>query len=141
MRVGRPPVGLAHVDRLDAPEEVKERLRVVLATLAGEMTAQDACAYLGISSSRLHEMRREALEGALAGLTPGRAGRPRSTGGPADEEVTRLEQKISDLEDDLEAALVRTEIALAMPHLLTKESKKKDWAKPPKHARGRKKKR
>ena len=141
MRHGRPPVGVGHVDRLEGPDEVKERLRVLLATITGEMTIEEASAALGVGPSRVHEMRREALQGALAGLTPGRAGRPGKEPDPAGEEVKRLEAKISDLETDLQAALVRTEIALAMPHLFTKESKKKDWAKPKKGPKGRKKRR
>src|SRR5262245_55503213 len=130
MMVGRPPEGLRHVDRLEGPDELKERLRVVLATITGEMTIDEAADALGVGPSRIHEMRREALQGALAGLAPGLAGRPRSEPDPVAEDVRQLEQKIGELEEDLQAALVRTELALAMPHLFVKESKKKDWAKP-----------
>ena len=135
MKFGRPPVGLGHVDRLEGPEDLKERLRVVLATVTGAMTVEQACSALGVGPSRLHVMRRQALEGALAGLAPGRAGRPRAEPDAAAERETLLEQKIDDLEVDLQAALVRTELALAMPHLFTKESKKKVWRKKPKRPR------
>ena len=42
MKLGRPPVGLAHVDRLEGPGELKERLRVLLATITGEMSVEEA---------------------------------------------------------------------------------------------------
>jgi len=55
------------VDRLDGPEELKWRLRVLLDTLAGRVSVAQACEELGVSESRLHELRRQALVGALAG--------------------------------------------------------------------------
>src|SRR5207249_6054001 len=105
MKFGRPPVGLGHVDRLEGPEDLKERLHVVLATVTGEMTVEEACAALGVGPSRLHVMRRQALEGALTALAPGRAGRPRAEPDAAAEREKLLEQKIDDLEVDLQAAL------------------------------------
>src|SRR5712692_1285165 len=126
MRHGRPPVGLGHVDRLEGPEDLKERLRVVLATITGEVGIEEACERLGVGPSRLHEMRREALEGALAGLAPGRAGRPPAAA--ATERTARareLEERVRELEVELQAAFVRTEMALAMPHLFRRGSKKK----------------
>jgi hypothetical protein len=124
MRQGRPPVGLGHVDRLDGPEDLKMRLRIVLATITGEMGIEEACAELGVSASRLHEMRREALEGALAGLTPGRPGRPRAQAEAEDDDRAALEARVRQLEKELQASFVRTEIALAMPHMFLKDRKK-----------------
>jgi uncharacterized protein YceH (UPF0502 family) len=113
---GRPPDGIGHVDRLDGPEELKQRLKVLLATLDGSKSVVDACAELGVSESRLHELRKEALEGALRALMP------RPSGRPAKQEATttresELEAHINELEEDVQAAYVRTELALAMPHL------------------------
>ena len=65
--MSRPPGGVGHVDRLDGPEELKWRLRVLLDTLAGRVSVAQACEELGVSESRLHELRRQALVGALAG--------------------------------------------------------------------------
>ena len=76
MARGRPPRGSAHVDSLDGPDELKQRLRVLLDTLSGTCTIDEACCKLGVSAARLHEMRHQALAGALEALTPGRAGRP-----------------------------------------------------------------
>ena len=56
--MSRPPAGAGHVDRLDGPEELKWRLRVLLDTLAGRVSVAQACEELGVSESRLHELRR-----------------------------------------------------------------------------------
>ena len=124
MRQGRPPVGLGHVDRLDGPDDLKVRLRILLATITGEIGIDEACAELGVSPSRLHEMRKEALEGALAALTPGRPGRPRAAVEDDDRSERELKRRVRDLEVQLQAAFVRTELALAMPHLFRKDRKK-----------------
>ena len=120
--MSRPPEGVGHVDKLDGPEELKRRLRLLLDTLAGRVSVAEACDELGVSESRLHELRREALVGALGALMPKPAGRPAT----AETTTTRekdLEARIEELEVDLQAALVRTELALAMPELF--RSKKK----------------
>ena len=124
MGAGRPPEGVNHVDRLEGPEEVKRRLRIILETLNGSCSIPEACKQLGVSESRLHDLRREALEGALGALLPRPSGRPAADLPPGAEREAELEKRIRELEIDLEAALVRTELALAMPHLFEKGSKK-----------------
>ena len=114
--MSRPPEGVRHVDRLEGPEDLKWRLRVLLDTLAGRVSVAQACEELGVSESRLHELRREALEGALGALMPKPAGRP-ATAETTTEREKELEGRIQELEVDLQAALVRTELALAMPEL------------------------
>jgi len=124
MSSGRPPQGVNHVDRLEGPEELKERLRVILETLQGTCSIPEACERLGISETRLHELRREALEGALGALMPRPAGRPPAPVPEGADREAELRSRIKDLEIDLQAALVRTELALAMPHLFEKGKKK-----------------
>jgi hypothetical protein len=136
MGAGRPPEGVNHVDRLEGPEELKERLRVILETLTGACSIPQACERLGISESRLHDLRREALEGALGALMPRPAGRPASTLPPGAEREADLELRVKELEVDLQAALVRTELALAMPHLFEGGSKKKGSHRRKKSRRG-----
>ncbi|OLD64727.1 MAG: hypothetical protein AUI47_04645 [Acidobacteria bacterium 13_1_40CM_2_68_5] len=128
--MSRPPEGAGHVDRLDGPEELKWRLRVLLDTLAGRVSVAQACEELGVSESRLHELRRQALVGALGALMPKPAGRP-STAETATEREKDLEARIDELEVDLQAALVRTELALAMPELFRGGGKKnrRRWKK------------
>ena len=121
--MSRPPEGVAHVDRLDGPEDLKWRLRVILETLTGRVSVAQACEELGVSESRLHELRQEALIGALGALMPKPAGRP-ATAETTPAREPDLEARIQELEVDLQAALVRTELALAMPELFRGRSKK-----------------
>ena len=121
--MSRPPEGVGHVDRLDGPEDLKRRLRVLLDTLAGRVSVAQACEALGVSESRLHELRRQALVGALGALMPKPVGRPATAATPTVREKD-LEARIQELEVDLQAALVRTELALAMPELFRGRGKK-----------------
>jgi transposase-like protein len=121
--MSRPPEGVGHVERLEGPEDVKRRLRVLMETLVGRKSVVEACEELGISESRLHEMRREALVGALGALMPKPSGRPARVE-PTTTRERELQEQIGELEVDLQAALVRTELALAMPDLFRRGSKK-----------------
>jgi hypothetical protein len=121
--MSRPPEGVGHVDRLDGPEDLKWRLRVLLETILGSVSVAQACEELGVSESRLHELRRQALVGALGALMPKPAGRP-ATAETTTAREKDLEARIEELEVDLQAALVRTELALAMPELFRGRAKK-----------------
>jgi len=121
--MSRPPEGVGHVDRLDGPEDLKWRLRVLLETIVGSVSLTQACEELGVSESRLHELRRQALVGALGALMPKPAGRP-ATSETTTAREKDLETRIEELEVDLQAALVRTELALAMPELFRGRGKK-----------------
>ena len=125
MGAGRRPAGVEHVERLTGDEEAKRRLRVILETLSGERGIEDACAELGVSASRFHELRREALESALRGLEPGVSGRPKraSDSEASTERLAELERQNRELQLELQASYVRTEIALAMPQLLTPKAR------------------
>lgn len=139
MARGRPPKGLGHIDGLSGDAESKRRLRVVLQTLTGERTIEQACGELGVSEPRFHELRQRALEGAVGALLPRRPGRPPKASEP--ETPARLEQlqaENDELRVALQAARVRTEIALVMPHVLQDVRGKKNlWtAKAKKSKRG-----
>jgi len=111
------------VERLEGPEDVKRRLRVLMETLVGRKSVGEACEELQVSESRLHEMRREALVGALGALMPKPSGRPAKVE-PTTTRERELQERIEELEVDLQAALVRTELALAMPDLFRRQGKK-----------------
>src|SRR2546425_580570 len=120
----RPPGDAPHEGGgLDGPEDLKWRLRVLLETIVGSISVTQACEELGVSESRLHELRRQALVGALGALMPKPAGRP-ATAETTTAREKDLETRIQELEVDLQAALVRTELALAMPELFRGRSKK-----------------
>lgn len=126
MPAGRPPKGLKHIEDLEGPEESKHRLRVILETLTGERTIEEACELLDLSEARFHELRHQALCGALVSLAPRHAGRPRKPRPEGASRIEELEHEVDELKVDLQAARVRTEIALVMPHLLQDETGKKN---------------
>jgi len=117
-------MGPNHVDHLEGADADKHRLRIVLETISGDRSVEQACEELGVSASRFHELRREALQAALDGLAPGAAGRPKHEDPSADQErLKALERENRELMLELQASYTRTEIALAMPHVLTAQGK------------------
>lgn len=111
---GRLPAGPEYVDNLEGSPQAKERLKVILETIAGTRRVQEACAVLKISEPRFHQLREEAMAAALQGLEPRPAGRPPSSQVPA-EQVQALEEKLAEKEEEVRAAQVRAEVALALP--------------------------
>lgn len=131
MARGRPIDGVDLIERLDGPRLPRRQLRILLGTITGTVTIAQACAELGIGRSRLHQLRWRVLEGGLAALEPqprGRPPRPR----PSDE-VAQLQARVDELELALQTMALRSEIALAMPHLLDRAARKKKGG----HARRR----
>jgi len=112
---GRLPAGPEYVEKLQGPPEAKRRLEIILRTLAGTCRVQEACEQLGLCEARSHQLRQEALQAALDGLTPRPAGRPAAP--PDDPRVARLQQQTEELRLDLLAAQTREEIALVLPRL------------------------
>lgn len=76
MRRGRKPAGLKLVDATRGSEFAKQRACVVLQTLMGHLSVDEACAELGIGRSRFYELRQTVLNGAVAAGEPQPAGRP-----------------------------------------------------------------
>jgi hypothetical protein len=123
MARGRPLVGVDLVDRLDGPRLQRRQLRILLGTITGTVTIAQACAELGIGRSRLHQLRWRVLEGSLAALDPQPRGRPPRPGPSLLEQQQRA--RIEELELALQTMALRSEIALAMPHLLDRAARKK----------------
>jgi hypothetical protein len=121
MGAGRPSEGFGHVERLEGSTELKHRLRVILETLAGQRSVAEACELLDVSEARFHELRRDVLASALDGLAPGAPGRPRHEDPVTPPQVEELQREVEQLKIELQAARVRTEIALTMPHLLQRQ--------------------
>jgi transposase-like protein len=112
------------VDRLEGPAESKQRLRVILTTLTGELSVAEACRELGISETRLLQLRHQALEGALAALLPGPPGRPAQDVKTDPEREAQLTAQVRELEHEVVVEQVRAEIALTAPQLLKRAAKK-----------------
>lgn len=124
MTRGRRSAKRSLVDRLQGSAEAKQRLRLVLETLAGACSIPAAGALLGIGRRRFYDLRRQLLENALQSLELRPPGRPTQEEAK-DDRVAQLEAEIEKLRIDLTAARVREEIALAMPHLLRRAPKGK----------------
>ena len=115
---GRKPAGPQYVDGLEGSVQAKERLKVVLETLAGRCRVQQACQRLGVGQARFHELRQQALSAALAGLEPRPAGRPAAAEPtPPATEVAALRAQVAELEVAVRAAQTREEIALVLPRV------------------------
>jgi hypothetical protein len=115
---GRRPSGPEYVERLQGSTQAKERLHVILETVAGRCRVIEACARLGISEPRFHQLRTEVLAAALQTLEPRPLGRPTKTPSAAAEHAEALQEQLDTLEVALQAAQVREEVALALPSVL-----------------------
>jgi len=129
MSRGRPIEGPKLVERLEGSVDAKRRLRVILQTVAGELTVAEACAELGIGKTAFFELRGRVLQTSLADLEPKAVGRPRQEAPAEEAELERLKQENQRLLDDLEIAHVREEIALAMPEVFEPLREKKRSSK------------
>lgn len=112
---GRLPSGPAFVAKLEGSEQAKQRLQVLLETVAGTCRVTEACARLGISEQRFDQIRVETLQAALERLEPRPAGRPAHVPTAAEIEIQRLQEQIAQLEAERKAALIRAELAVTLP--------------------------
>lgn len=126
---GRYPSGLEFVDKLNSSPESKQRLKAILETMAGTCRTQEACERLGISEQRFDQIRVEALQAALAALEPKPAGRKPRQPTPEEIDVEYLQEQIAKLKAELQAALIRAEIAVALPQAGAADQKKNDAAR------------
>jgi transposase-like protein len=117
-RRGRPGLGTEHVERVESSDETKQRLKVILQTLSGELSVVEACEKLGVSEPHFHRLRERALTGAAEALEPRPAGRPAEVVEPTDARVAELEEQVAQMTIELRASQVREQIAVLMPHLL-----------------------
>ena len=112
---GRRPSGPECVERLAGSDQAKERLQVILQTLAGTCRVREACRRLGISEPRFQQLRAQVLEAALERLEPRPAGRPPQPGEADEGRLAALADRLAAKEVELRAAEARVEIALALP--------------------------
>ena len=95
MRRGRKPLGIDQVDRVPGSPLAKERLRVILANIAGELTIEDACDALGIEASRLFDLKRRCLEDWVELLEPKTPGRKPAAQSAEQARIDELETRIA----------------------------------------------
>lgn len=127
---GRHPSGAEYVAQLAGSPQAKARLQAVLETMQGTLRVQEACARLGVSEARFHELRREILTAALERLEPRPAGRPKAAA--PHPTVVQLEQQVAALAIELRAAQTRAELAVALPQVVQAAGpEKKTRRRPP----------
>ena len=129
---GRYPTGPEYVDLLEGSTEAKRRAKVILQTLMGDVRVGEACMALGICPQRFHQLRAEMLQAGLTRLEARPSGRPRR---PAEQDdAIALGEHVAQLEEELRAAAVREELALALPGVV-REAAKKPLSRPKRRAR------
>lgn len=135
--MGRKTKGPKLVEGWEGSGEARRRLRVILETVSGGKAVAEAARELGVSESRFHEMRAEALRAALADLEPRVAGRPSRQEDPKDRALAEKEAELRELRFQLRAAQLREELAILMPHVLKpRRGEKKPAGSRPKRDRG-----
>ncbi len=123
---GRKPLGIDQVDRVSGSPLAKERLRVILANIAGEMSIEEACGALEIEAPRLFDLKRRCLEDWVKSLEPGTPGHKRAPRSAEQSRIDELETRITRLELELKAARLQEELArVGLPRRAAQARKKK----------------
>ncbi|HKB36161.1 MAG TPA: helix-turn-helix domain-containing protein [Gemmataceae bacterium] len=121
---GRHPSGPEYVEQLAGSATARQRLKVVLQTLAGTCRVGEACEQLGVGEDRFAQLRSKALTAALEALEPRTAGRPHRQPDPGEDERRQLRERIAELEAQLQVALIRAELAVTLPEVGAAAAKK-----------------
>lgn len=114
---GRKPLGPALVAHLDGSTSAKERLELILETLAGQVTVVGACQILDISEAMFYKVRNRVLQICLEDLEPKPRGRPPQLSSAETERSAELAAEVATLERELKAQTVRLELAQQLPQL------------------------
>jgi hypothetical protein len=114
---GRKPMGPALVAHLDGSEIAKERLELILETLAAQVTVVEACRILDISEAMFYKLRNRVLQVCLEDLEPKRRGRPPRLVTDNHQRAAELAAEVATLGDELAAQTVRLELARVLPQL------------------------
>jgi len=122
MRQGRKPLGPALVQHLPGSLRAKERLEVILQTIAGTLTIKEACDRLGIEEAMFHRLRVGVLQAGITHLEPRPLGRPPQLSSPEHERLMDMERRLEDLDRELQLTGVREEIAHILPHVVTRDA-------------------
>lgn len=112
---GRPSSALFLVGRFKKSPVAKERLLVILSSLAGTLPVSEACRRLGMSRTLFRRLRRAVLETSLEAVDPRPRGRPVQEVSRQTRRISELERRIAELDEDLAFARVREELALLVP--------------------------
>jgi transposase-like protein len=115
---GRKPLGPALVEHLEGSDNAKERLELILSTLAGQISVVAAAERLGISEAMFYKVRHRVLQVCLEDLEPKPLGRPPVRLTEDQQQRQELETQVSALQRELAAQSVRVELLQALPHVV-----------------------
>jgi len=115
---GRKPLGPALVEHLEGSTSAKERLELILATIAGQVTVVEAAQRLGISEAMFYKVRNRVLQTCLQDLEPKPLGRPSAHPSPDQQQCRELESQVEVLQRELAAHEVRLELMQALPQVV-----------------------
>ena len=125
--MARPPTGPTLVDRLPGSDEAKHRTRIILETITGARSIEQAAQALDCNRSYVHVLRDQILTAAIQGAearTPGPKPQP-----PSPEEaqaaVAAADRRALDAKVALELEQCRTELALVLGPRIGNAPKKK----------------
>ena len=113
------------MDQLEGTDEARVRLKAILETLAGQLGITEAAARLGLTPQRVHMLREQALEAALAALATQPLGRPPSAPASEQEQIDGLRQENERLQRQVAASKLREEVALVLPRRKRRGEKKR----------------
>jgi hypothetical protein len=131
---GRYPAGWEYMNQFDASADAKERFQVTVEIMTGACRVQEACARLGIGTTRLEQVRQEIVASALAGAERQRPGRKPRRVSELEQEVEQLRRQVVHLQAALEVATVRAEVAATLSRVGASAGKK---TTPPRRRRPR----
>lgn len=112
---GRTPSGPESVEQLPGSAKAKQRVHVILQTMTGELRVQEACAQLDVCEQRIRQLRTAILRAAIDSVEDRPPGRPAQAEEPG--EVLALRAQVAQLQQQLQAARLSAEIAVALPHV------------------------
>jgi hypothetical protein len=118
---GRHAIGPEIADRVAESAFEAERLRRILETIAGRKRVQEVCTELDISEQLFELLRERSMRAAARSLVLKPAGRPAKARSAADAEIARLQERVAELEAELEASRLRAELAASLPRLAGKK--------------------
>jgi hypothetical protein len=112
------------VDTVQASPQARERAKVILLTLARQMSVQQGCRWLGVGRTRLQDQRRRMLEAAVRALEERPAGRPRIRVQQTCRQLATVRRRLATLELELrrteaELAIARSDAGAAVTARLT----------------------
>lgn len=124
---GRHPSGPEFVEKLKkGSAKAKLRAQVLLETMAGSCRVLEACKRLDIKEARFDQIRYEGLQGLVDALEEQQVGRKPRVQSPAEVENDQLREENARLRAELDAALLKVELAVTLRQ--TDESAQKKTA-------------